>query len=191
MISNWMQAGLTPFLATLPGYRYKQTSTTPINDGSPVLDGQGYVIGANIAYNRFGSAIYVDFNYDPTKGDIFATTFTRTINPTEGGTSSNITYGSGQSIVNSFVYNGSLFFQGESYVIGALTASKIDISYVLNFTTKTVKLLYSTTVGGPKTLLAEKPFVTVVASNALRFYFDNSPSAVSSFLVYNNAQFAL
>ncbi|MNI41204.1 hypothetical protein D3C73_954500 [compost metagenome] len=189
MLTTWYTASF-PNKPPLPGFRYKQTAVTPINAGSAILDGQGYITGANIAYDRLGSALYANFTVQPAKGDIFAISMTRTINP-DGGTSTNVYWGSGQSIVSSFYLNSNLFFQGVAYPIGALTANKIDISYVLDFTAKTVKLLYSTTVGGAKTLLAEKPFQTVVASNDIRLYWDNSPSAASNILAYNNAEFAL
>lgn len=191
VISAWFAATIVSKL--YPGHRYKQTSTQVINAGQPVLDGGGYIVGMNINYDRLGSACTALFTVDrATKGDIFAIGFTRTIN-VDSGTSTNIQYQSGQSIVSSFVYGNSLFFQGAVVIPSlSLVANKIDIAYVLDMSTKTVKLLVSTVVGGPKTLIAEKPFATTnINSNLIQMYADASPSAVTNILAYNNAEFAL
>lgn len=192
MLSSWFTASF-PNKPGLPGFRYKQTSTSGVNAGQPVLDGQGYLIGMNINYDRLGSSCSANFTVDrAAKGDIFALGFTRTINP-DAGTSSNVLYQSGQSIVSSFMYNGNLFFQGAVVLSGVtLVNNKYDAAYIIDMSTKTVKFMFSAVVGGQKTLIAEKPFAnTTVNSNLIQLYFDNSPSTATNMLAYNNPEFAL
>lgn len=193
MLTSWYTASF-PNKPPLVGYRYKQTAVTFINDAYATYDGGGYVTTLNNTTNRFGDACTAKFTVDPTKGDIFAIAFTRTRNP-DSASSSNIQYQSGASIAAIAVWsnNTQILFNGAFHTLPSpINANnKIDLAIVLDFSAKTVKLMYSTAVGGAKTLLAEKPFQNIVASTAIQMYVDAGPSQASNILAYNNAELAL
>lgn len=193
MLSTWYTSSF-PSKVAPPGFRYKQTAVTFINDASATYDGAGYVSTLNNTANRFGDACTAKFTVDPTKGDVFAIGFTRTRNPS-AGSSSTIQYQSGSAIATVAVWSNDtqILFNGTFYTLsGTINANnKLDLAIVLDFATKTVKLLYSLVVGGPKTLLAEKPFQNVAAGYAIQLYVDAGPSQASNILAYNNVEFAL
>ena len=194
MLSSWFTVSF-PNKPPIPGFRYKQTAVTFINQASATYDGGGYVSTLNNTNFYLGDACTAKFTVDPTKGDIFGISFTRTRNPASGS-SSNVQYQTGQSIAAVAVWTGNntVLFNGAFHTLpGNIGAdNKIDLAIVLDMTAKTVKLLYSLTVGGAKTLLAEKPFQTTnVSSNAIQLYVDAGPSQASNVLAYNNAEFAL
>lgn len=189
VITTWFA---TTFISnTNPGYRYKQTAVTFINDGSATYDAGGYVKTLNnTAYFR-GDACTAKFTVDPTKGDIFAIGFTRVVDPTKNS-SSNIQYQTGGTIAQVYWSNsGQLVFNGVPYNIGTMTNNRVDIAIALDMTLKTVKVLASTVIGGPKTLVAEKPFQNITASNLIQLYVDAGASQAANVLAYNNIEFAL
>lgn len=192
MLTSWFTASF-PSKPPIPGFRYKQTSVAFINDGYATYDGGGYVITLNNTSNFRGDACTPKYTYDPAKGDVIAFAFTRQRDPTKN-CSSNIQYQSGVTIASLYLSNSGnqIMFNGVGYVVGTFNANnKVDIYFELNMTTKMVKAYYSLVVGGPKILLAEKPFMNVVASNLIQLYVDAGPSNATNLQVYNNIEFTL
>lgn len=192
MLTNWFTASF-PSKPPIPGFRYKQTSVSFINDGSATYDTNGYLVNLTNTSNFRGDACMPKWTYDPTKGEIFALAFTRTRDPSKN-TSSNIQYQTGTAIANSYISNsdtGQIMFNGQAYTIGTIINNRVDIAYVVDMTAHTVKLYYSLVVGGAKTLLAEKPFLNIAASNLIQMYVDAGPSQALNVLAYNNPEFAL
>lgn len=192
MLSSWYTTSF-PNKTAPPGYRYKQTAVTFINDAYATYDGGGYVTTLNNTTNRFGDACTAKFTVDPTKGDTFAVAFTRIVDLTNNS-SSDIQYQSGGTIAQVVVWSNAtqILFNGAFYTLPSpIIASKIDLAIVLDFSAKTVKLMYSLVVGGPKTLLAEKPFQSIATSNAIQLIVNAGPSKATNILAYNNAEFAL
>lgn len=191
MLTSWYTTSF-PSKVAPPGFRYKQTAVTFINNAFANYDGAGYVTALNNTDFFRGDACTAKFTVDPTKGDIFGISFTRTRNPT-ANCSSNIYYQTGAVICSVYVGTDSrIFFNGTAYDIGPLTAHKADIAIILDMSAKTIKVLASNVVGGAKTLLAEKPFTNVVAGNSLiQFYVDGPSSTATNILAYNNSEFAL
>lgn len=192
MLTSWFTASF-PSKPPIPGFRYKQTAVTFINDAYATYDGGGYAITLNNTSNIRGDACTAKYTYDSAKGDVIAFAFTRLRNPS-ANCSSNIQYQSGVTLASLYVSNSSnqIFFNGTGYTVGIFNANnKVDIYLELNMTTKMVKAYYSLVVGGPKTLLAEKPFLNVVASNLIQLYVDAGPSNATNLQVYNNSEFTL
>lgn len=191
MLTSWYTSSF-PAKVAIPGFRYKQTAVTFINNGYATYDGGGYVSTLNNTNFYLGDSCTAKFTVDPAKGDIFAIAFTRTRG--SGNTSSNIQYQAGGSIANTYIASttNAIVFNGQSYTVGTITNNTVDLAIVINMTTKKVKLLYSLVVGGPKTLLAEKSFqILNSSSSAIQLYVDSGPSQASNILAYNNEEFAL
>lgn len=190
MLTSWFSVSF-PSKPLIPGFRYKQTAVTFINQAYATYDGGGYVTSLNNTGFYLGDSCTAKFTVDPAKGDIFAIAFTRLRNPA-GNCSSNIQYQSGVGIASVYVStDGRVAFNGTLYTVGALTADKVDLAIVLDMAAKTVKVLASNVVGGAKTLLAEKPFQNIAASNAIQLYVDGPSSNAQSILAYNNAELTL
>lgn len=190
MITAWF-TGIFPTKVVLPPYRYKQTSVVFTNDGSATY-ANGYVASLVNTANRFGDSCTARWTFDPLQGEIFAIQFTRIRG--SSNSSSNIRYqANGGAIAAVYVGTGNtIFFNGQTYPIGTIVNNRIDLAIVLNMTTKMVKVLYSLTIGGAKTLLAEKPFtVTSSSSNLFEFYVDSPSSSATSILATNNEEFAV
>ncbi|MNB75742.1 hypothetical protein D3C75_223950 [compost metagenome] len=190
MLTSWFTASF-PSKPPIPGFRYKQTAVTFINDAYATYDGGGYAITLNNTGNIRGDACTAKYTYDPAKGDVIAVAFTRTRNPSVN-CSSNIQYQNSVTLASFYVgVDNRLYFNGTAYTVGTIVANKVDIALELNMSTKMIKAYYSLTVGGPKILVAEKPFLNVVASNAIQLYVDGPNSSASNLQVYNNAEFTL
>lgn len=190
MLTSWYTSSF-PSKVAPPGFRYKQTAVTFINNGSATYDAGGYVVNlTNTDYFR-GDACTAKWTYDPSKGEVFALKFTRT-RTVDKNCSSNLQYQSGATFGQLYIStSGQLVFNGQAYTVGTIINNRVDVAFVVDMSAHTVKVYYSLVVGGPKTLLAEKPFQNIVASNAIQLYVDAGPSQALNVLAYNNPEFAL